>query len=161
MVLTAYFVLSPAIGLDCHRPPRECPGFDAGVEASGPHDFTVRAGAVRLAAPPASKASRPASVTIAIRPFVGWDEYGYEVIWVRRKQKYFFDEDWTTQISLIRFDKLDFARKVVCANFALVKAQEGADAIAGRRKRRRGNMPLRRDAFTPWPPHPPSDIHKP
>ena len=34
-------------------------GFDAGVEASGPHDFAVRAGAARLAALPASIASRP------------------------------------------------------------------------------------------------------
>jgi hypothetical protein len=42
-------VLSPAIGLSCHRHPRK-PGFrelDAGVEASGPHDFTVRVGTFR------------------------------------------------------------------------------------------------------------------
>jgi hypothetical protein len=48
MVLTAYFVLSPAIGLVCHR--HLANGFaklDAGVEASGPHDFTVRISAVR------------------------------------------------------------------------------------------------------------------
>jgi hypothetical protein len=46
---TAYFVLSPAIGLSCHRHPRK-PGFrelDAGVEASGPHDFAVRLSAIR------------------------------------------------------------------------------------------------------------------
>ena len=54
MVLTAYFVLSPVIGLSCHRRPAKpgmsAPGWadfafarlDAGVEASGPHDFTVR-----------------------------------------------------------------------------------------------------------------------
>ena len=49
MVLTVSFVLSPAIGLSCHRHPRE-PGsrkLDAGVEASGPHDFSVRFCAVR------------------------------------------------------------------------------------------------------------------
>ena len=50
---TAYFVLSPAIGLSCHRrwrlealtDPVGLAGhhqLDAGVEASGPHDFTVR-----------------------------------------------------------------------------------------------------------------------
>ena len=32
--------------------------LDAGVEASGPHDFAVRASAARLEAPPASIASR-------------------------------------------------------------------------------------------------------
>jgi len=40
---TAYFVLSPAIGLFCHRHLRDTSRkLDAGVEASGPHDFTVR-----------------------------------------------------------------------------------------------------------------------
>jgi hypothetical protein len=43
----------------------------------------------------ASTASRPASVTIAIRPSVGWDGDGYEVIWVRRKRKYFCKRGWT------------------------------------------------------------------
>ena len=53
MVLTASFVISPVIGLSCHRRQRinACPRpvgptchhrLDAGVEASGPHDFTVR-----------------------------------------------------------------------------------------------------------------------
>jgi hypothetical protein len=57
---TAYFVLSPAIGLSCHRRPtgygtlarlgsRTSARLDAGVEASGPHDFTVRFSAVRPA----------------------------------------------------------------------------------------------------------------
>jgi len=48
MVLTAYFALSPVIGLSCHR--RWWENFrqlDAGVEASGPHDFAVRVSAVR------------------------------------------------------------------------------------------------------------------
>ena len=50
---TAYFVLSPAIGLVCHRRLRikglsarsgsqNLRRLDAGIEASGPHDFTVR-----------------------------------------------------------------------------------------------------------------------
>ena len=45
---TAYFALSPAIGLSCHRRWR-CLNrqLDAGVEASGPHDFAVRLRAVR------------------------------------------------------------------------------------------------------------------
>jgi len=43
MVLTAYFALSPVIGLFCHRHLADTSAkFDASVEASGPHDFAVR-----------------------------------------------------------------------------------------------------------------------
>jgi hypothetical protein len=43
MVLTAYFALSPVIGLCCHRRKRDTSrSLDASVEASGPHDFAVR-----------------------------------------------------------------------------------------------------------------------
>jgi hypothetical protein len=45
---TAYTALSSAIGLSCHRRLRRLlRKLDAGVEASGPHDFAVRVGAVR------------------------------------------------------------------------------------------------------------------
>src|SRR5205809_7512687 len=48
MVLTVSFVLSPVIGLSCHRRQRNYfRQLDASVEASGPHDFAVRLGAVR------------------------------------------------------------------------------------------------------------------
>ena len=61
MVLTAYSVISPVIGLSCHRRLRinaclrpvgpTCHRrLDAGVEASGPHDFAVRISIVRLRA---------------------------------------------------------------------------------------------------------------
>jgi hypothetical protein len=50
MVLTVSFVLSPVIGLSCHRhPARLLARLDAGVEASGPHDFAVRVSTVRQA----------------------------------------------------------------------------------------------------------------
>src|ERR1700743_1062880 len=42
---TVSFVLSPVIGLSCHRRPQEALApqeLDASVEASGPHDFAVR-----------------------------------------------------------------------------------------------------------------------
>jgi hypothetical protein len=42
MVLTVSFGLSPVIGLVCHRHLRFWRRLDAGVEASGPHDFAVR-----------------------------------------------------------------------------------------------------------------------
>jgi hypothetical protein len=45
---TAYFVLSPVIGLFCHRHRRSLlRRLDASVEASGPHDFAVRFCAIR------------------------------------------------------------------------------------------------------------------
>jgi hypothetical protein len=60
MVLTVSFVLSPVIGLFCHRRLRifSSAKLDASVEASGPHDFAVRNVARSSAAPPASTASR-------------------------------------------------------------------------------------------------------
>jgi hypothetical protein len=48
MVLTVSFVLSPVIGLFCHRHQRNCfHQLNASVEASGPHDFAVRLSAIR------------------------------------------------------------------------------------------------------------------
>ena len=53
MVLTGSFALSPVTGLCCHRHQQsDLCQLDASVGASGPHDFTVRVGAVRLRAPP-------------------------------------------------------------------------------------------------------------
>jgi hypothetical protein len=77
MVLTVSFVISPVIGLFCHRRLRRnlCK-LDASVEASGPHDFAVRKYTVR----PCKDCTRcccvhripyPTSVTIAIRPSSG------------------------------------------------------------------------------------------
>jgi hypothetical protein len=92
MVLTVSFVLSPVIGLSCHRHLRNCfHRLDAGVEASGPHDFAVREKVLSSAAPSASIASRPAFVTIATRPSV-WDGMArdIEVIWVGREVENFW-----------------------------------------------------------------------
>jgi hypothetical protein len=47
--------------------------LDISVGMSGPHDFAVRKIARSSAAHLSSSASLPASVTIAIRPLVGWD----------------------------------------------------------------------------------------
>ena len=47
MVLTGSFVLSPVIGLCCHRHQRFLTDLNASVEASGPHDFAVHVSAVR------------------------------------------------------------------------------------------------------------------
>src|ERR1700730_12213579 len=90
MVLTVSFVLSPVTGLVCHRHQRSrLRELDASVGASGPHDFAVRKSAPSSLAPPASTASRPASVTIAIRPSGERDGGDIEVIWVKREAEYF------------------------------------------------------------------------
>jgi hypothetical protein len=66
---TAYFALSPATGLSCHRRHADASArLDASVGASGPHDFAVRIGHARQ-----SQLSRPPHptarfVTIASRP---------------------------------------------------------------------------------------------
>jgi hypothetical protein len=57
---TAYFVLSPVIGFLVTVASGSFRRLDAGVEASGPHDFAVRTSTARLAVPLASTASRPA-----------------------------------------------------------------------------------------------------
>jgi hypothetical protein len=66
--------------------------LDASTEASGPHVFAVRQlSSMRSSvAPPASTASRPAFVTIAIRP-LEWDETAKDIalILVSENQKIF------------------------------------------------------------------------
>ena len=91
---TAYFVLSPVIGLSCHRHPRDAKHhreLDTSVEASGPHDFAVR----KLRRSPsralASTASHPNvrddGETPLLRDGMARNE---PVIWVRREAEYFF-----------------------------------------------------------------------
>src|SRR2546423_13679540 len=78
MVLTVSFALSPVTGLCCHcRQQVPTCQLDASVGASEPHDFAVRLTCCSSKALSASTASRPASVTIAIRPSVGRDGAGY------------------------------------------------------------------------------------
>ena len=69
MVLTASFVLSPVIGLSCHRHLADASArLDASVEASGPHGFAVRLTCVRLAHLKHPPHPHPTFVTIAKRP---------------------------------------------------------------------------------------------
>jgi hypothetical protein len=84
MVLTVSFVLSPVIGLSCHRRLRNCfHQLDAGVEASGPHDFAVRFGAVRYRRLRVHRI--PPRVRDDREPPLMWDETvrDKEMIWVR------------------------------------------------------------------------------
>jgi hypothetical protein len=60
MVLTVSFVLSPVIGLCCHRRLADTSAkLDIGVEISGPHDFAVRGTRIRLLRPRVHRIFRP------------------------------------------------------------------------------------------------------
>src|SRR5256885_6361534 len=80
MVLTVSFVISPVIGLFCHRRLR-CRKLDASVEASGPHDFAVRVSTVRQRCLRVHRIPCPTSVTIAIPPScgTGWRAYSFDL----------------------------------------------------------------------------------
>src|ERR1700737_3959887 len=85
--------------------------LDTSIGVSGPHDFAVRLSAVRQWHRP--RPPHPASNVRDDRetPLVrnGMARV-LEVIWVRRKPIYFCKPDWTTQITLIRLNKLVFSR---------------------------------------------------
>src|SRR3954466_9754818 len=125
MVLTVSFVLFPVTGLVCHRRLASTAKLDASVGASEPHDFAVRLTCCSSAAPSASTASRPAFVTIAIRPSLGRDGAVIILIWVRSETECFYKWDWTGQISLVSFRNFSPARngnqlvltnQLACAN---------------------------------------------
>src|SRR5947209_12177212 len=105
MVLTVSFALSPVTGLYCHcrRQVTTC-RLDASVGASGPHDFAVRLTCCSSKAPSASTASRPAFVTIAIRPSVGRDGAGYRFDFGQTRTELFLQTglDRANQIESIR-----------------------------------------------------------
>jgi hypothetical protein len=98
MVLTVSFVLSPVIGLSCHR--HRCDAkhhhlLDASVEAFRTTRLRRPPQAPSSSAPSASTASRPAFVTIASRPSGGRDERAIEMILSKAKAEYFSQEGWT------------------------------------------------------------------
>jgi hypothetical protein len=93
MVLTVSFALSPVIGLTCHRRRRDVfRRLDAGIEASGPHDFAVRfRNAFVFRMQSVHRIPRPTFVTIAKRPSVqghGTARF-MDLIWVKREGIYF------------------------------------------------------------------------
>src|SRR5947209_14932907 len=110
MVLTVSFALFPVTGLVCHRHLAFTAKLDASVGASEPHDYAVRLTCCSSKASSASTASRPAFVTIAIRPSLGRDGATNEVICFGEERKCFCKWDWTGQIRLIRFNKFRCAR---------------------------------------------------
>ena len=112
MVLTVSFVISPVIGLVCHRRQQvtTCQ-LDASVEASGPHDFAVRVSTFRQACCPRPPHPEPDVRDDRDTPLSGSEMAGdIEVIWGTRERQYFLQRDWTARNRLIALDKLGFAR---------------------------------------------------
>jgi hypothetical protein len=96
VVLTVSFVISPVIGLCCHRRlARLSAELDASVEASGPHDFAVRV-QPRSSAVLTSVHRIPSRVRDdRERPLVGRDGAIRKVFCVEHKSIYFCDWHWT------------------------------------------------------------------
>ena len=90
MVLTVSFVISPVIGLVCHRR-RHSLLRQLERQRRGVRTTRLRRPpqAPSSKAPSASIASCPASVTISSRPSVGQDGANMNLIWVDREAKYF------------------------------------------------------------------------
>jgi hypothetical protein len=71
---------------------------------------------------------------MANAPQVGRDGEDIKVIWGERKQEYFCKRDWTTQITLIRLDKLGFTCKSAGRARGAQRLDEANRVGASRRK---------------------------
>ena len=85
--------------------------LDAGVEASGPHDFAVRKQSALVRSAARGHRIQPRVRDDRDTPLEWGGRRGYKVIYDFGKPEYFFKRDWTGRNSLIRLEKLDFARK--------------------------------------------------
>jgi hypothetical protein len=108
MVLTVSFVLSPVIGLvvtvicvSKHR-------FDASVEASGPHDFAVRLGAVRQRHLRVHRIPPRVRDDTRYAPLVGRDGADYCGDLRPEETEIFFEMGLDRQISWIGFNRSSF-----------------------------------------------------
>ncbi len=80
----------------CHRHQREISRrLDASVEASGPHDFAVRIGAVRQGHLHVHRIPHPTFVTTAKRPSCGHETTEICTDLRIRKIRIFFEKGWT------------------------------------------------------------------
>src|SRR3954451_5390461 len=146
MVLTVSFVISPVIGLVCHRRRRNhFRQLDASVEAPGPHDFAVRVSTFRQACYRVHRIPCPTFVTIAKRPFV-WDGMArvLKLIWGNGEAEYFSGKDWTTQITLIAHENFAPARNGPHGPTGRLFSRMGAGA---------GSAAQRPRSAAPPPPH--------
>src|SRR3954452_24103380 len=88
-VLTVSFVISPVIGLDCHRR-FACAQLNASVEAAGPHAFAVRVQHRSSAALNSVHRIPPRVRDDRERPSVGRDGAIRKVFCLGEKARYFF-----------------------------------------------------------------------
>jgi hypothetical protein len=93
---------APVIGA-MRKHPRQ---LDASVGAPEPHDFAVRIERCSSSAPIRPPHSEPNVRDDRDTPLPrGRNGAFLNLIWVNREPKYFFGQDWTGSISLIRFNK--------------------------------------------------------
>jgi hypothetical protein len=85
--------------------------LDAGVEASGPHDFAVRKQNAFVRSAACGHRIQPRVRDDRDTPLKWGGRGGDKVICDFGKPEYFFGWDWTGRNSLIRLRKLDFTRK--------------------------------------------------
>src|SRR3954467_3877181 len=95
MVLTVSFVISPVIGLVCHRRFASAAKVDASVEASGPHDLAVRVQHRSSAVPNSVHRIPPRVRDDRERPLVGRDGAIKQVFCLGEEARYFFGLGWT------------------------------------------------------------------
>jgi hypothetical protein len=143
--------------------------LDAGIEASGPHDFTVHSNIVRLRArtpltgwtPPCDHDCAPTlprpphpcptSVTIAKRPSVWAGMAGIlEMIWVAGEAEYFCKLGWTTQITLIRFTNLGCARTPAAAEFQASCVSQAVRVMSQSRRSTRAGWRFAESLRSSW-----------
>src|SRR4051812_40392232 len=125
MVLTVSFVISPVIGLSCHRHRQvtTCQ-LDTSVEASGPHDFAVRISTVRQ--PCYQRPPHPVpNVRDDRETPLSWDGMArvVELIWVVGEAEYFSKQGWTAKRLICPSGKISEHRIVTGSTFA--KAPSG------------------------------------
>jgi hypothetical protein len=97
-------VLSPVIGLSCHRHSRDrFRQLDVSVETSGPHDFAVRCIVTRQLTMQASIASRTANRDDREAPLSSGTEWRelLKMICPTGRAKYFCAKEWTVESALI------------------------------------------------------------
>ena len=96
MVLTVSFVISPVIGLVCHRRFALAAKLDASTAASGPHDFAVRDRPRSSVVAPASTASHRNVRDDRDPPLICRETRGVEaVICPTGRAEYFCAKGWT------------------------------------------------------------------
>jgi hypothetical protein len=108
---TAYFELSPVIGLFCHRHQRIESANLTPASRRQDHTTSPSASAPFVKGASASIASRLTFVTIAKRPSGRRDGAIIALIWGSCETEYFLRAIWTPQITLKHFSNLPFTLK--------------------------------------------------